>query len=104
DPLSTALALDVFAQIGTENPGIAYAVQYLLGTQKTDGSWSLENNTSNVTLTAQAMKALWSFRNTYAVSNALQKANNYLLAQRESGGLWAELNASAHALIALLNY
>lgn len=104
DPLSTALALDVFAQIGTENPGIAYAIQYLLDTQKADGSWSLENNTSNITLTAQVMKALWGFRNTYAVNNTLQKANNYLLAQRGVGGLWTELNASAHALIALLNY
>lgn len=104
DPLSTALALNVFAQIGTENPGIAYAIQYLLDTQKADGSWSLENNASNITLTAQVMKALWGFRNTYAVSSALQKANSYLLAQRGSGGLWAELNASAHALIALLNY
>lgn len=104
DPLSTALALDVFAQIESENPGIGYAVQYLLDTQKADGSWSLENNTSNITLTAQVMKSLWGFRNIYAVSNALQKANNYLLAQRGSGGLWAELNASAHALIALLNY
>ncbi|AQT60928.1 hypothetical protein B0D95_13175 [Cellvibrio sp. PSBB023] len=104
DPLSTALALEVVAKVGSENPGIGYAIQYLLETQKSDGSWSLENNTSNITLTAQVMKAVWGFRNTYAVSSALQKANNYLLAQRVSGGLWPELNTSAHALIVLLNY
>ncbi len=104
DPLSTALALEVIAKVGSENPGIGYAIQYLLETQKSDGSWSLENNTSNITLTAQVMKAVWGFRNTYSVSSALQKANNYLLAQRVSGGLWPELNSSAHALIALLNY
>lgn len=104
DPLSTALALEVVAKVGSENPGIGYAIQYLLDTQKPDGSWSLENNISNITLTAQVMKAVWGFRNIYAVSGALQKANNYLLAERVSGGLWPELNTSAHALIALLNY
>lgn len=104
DPLSTALALEVFASVDTERPNIGYAVQYLLDTQKNDGSWSLENNASNISLTAQVMKALWGYRKTYAVNNALEKANNYLLAQRESSGLWPELYASAHALIALLNY
>lgn len=104
DPLSTALALDVLAKVGAESPGIVYSIQYLLSAQKSDGSWSLENNTSNISLTAQVMKSLWGFRNTYAVGAALQKANNYLLAERASSGLWQDLDSSAHALIALLNY
>ncbi|MBI3546325.1 MAG: carboxypeptidase-like regulatory domain-containing protein [Gammaproteobacteria bacterium] len=104
--LDTAFALEALASANyTSGAIVAGAAGYLLNHQQANGGWGDGENAAAVYLTAQSMRALWSYRQTYlGVSAALTGAQNFLLSQRSSAGLWSEHFETATALIAMLPY
>lgn len=102
--LDTTFALEALSIVGVA-PGaeIAGAVGFLLNQQQADGGWADGANDSSVYLTALAMRALEPYRSVFVgVSDALNNAQAFLLAQRDTSGLWAETFETALALTALI--
>lgn len=99
----TAYALEALAAVGYNTGNVVSgAAGFLLSRQQTDGGWKEGDNATSVFLSAQVVRALTPYRNTYqGISGAIQSAQNYLLSQRVNG-LWAEPHDTALALIALL--
>ncbi len=88
----TAFALEALAT-ANYNSGqfVAATVGYLLNHQNANGGWAEGDNDSSATLTALTHRALGFYRVIYiGVSTALANSQNYLLAQRNASGLWAE--------------
>lgn len=102
--IDTAFALEALAIANAvTSPQTAGAVGYLLGQQQSNGGWADGDNEPSVYLTALVMRALWYHRFTYGgVTSALTNGQNFLLARRDSGGLWGEHFNTALALIALI--
>ena len=92
-----ALAAVGFADLNVTGP----AVGFLLDSQQADGGWSDNDNTTSVALSAQAMHALWHYRQVFNVTTALDSAQAFLLAQR-TANVWSETFETALALIAIL--
>ncbi|ETX06661.1 MAG: hypothetical protein ETSY2_15795, partial [Candidatus Entotheonella gemina] len=100
--LDTAFALEALAAQGAAHMSAAgYAVSFLLAQQRSDGSWADNDDAPSLYLTALALRALWLYRHIFAINEALDAAQDFLLAQRE-GQLWGETFATALALIAIL--
>ena len=100
--LDTTFALQAFAATNTTD-GVAQAVGFLLSRQQAAGGWADGDNEPSVHLTAQAFRALWSYRNNYiGVNAALGKAQNFLLSRQDASGAWSENFNTALALIALI--
>lgn len=104
DVLSTAHALQVLSRAEITDRRASSAIGFLLQRQKEDGSWSLQDNTPNTALTAQAMLALWEYRRIFNVQDALEMAGDYLLRTRNVDHLWDDLNTTSQVLIALSSY
>jgi len=103
DIISTAYALKTFsrAQLTDEIPH--RAVSYLLSHQNVDGSWSITDNPNRIKSTALVLNALWLYRHTWQLNGELQRGITYLLDQRGEDSLWVDIEASALALLAILN-
>jgi hypothetical protein len=102
--LDTAYALEALAAANYSSGSlVSSAAGYLLSKQTASGGWADGVNDPSVFISAQAMRALWFYRNTFVgVSTALTHAQNFLLAQRASSGLWNEPFETALALLALV--
>lgn len=102
--LDTAYALEALAAANyTSGTLVSSAAGYLLGRQTTSGGSVDGANDPSVFISAQAMRALWFYRNTYVgVSATLANAQNFLLAQRGPDGAWSEPFVTALALLALV--
>jgi hypothetical protein len=109
--IDTAWALEAIARTALADTGsheLYHAIDFLLKQQHDNGGWASNGREPSVATTARVMHALWHYRDkvsnipTLDVVPALDKAQDYLLAQRQSNGLWAETFESALALIALL--
>lgn len=103
-PLDTASALKAIS--GHSNQNTLYtskAVGYLLGQQRVDGGWGLDNNNSSVPVTSAVLESLSPYIKTYpSVSSALSSARNFLFSRRSANGEWGELFESALATNSLL--
>ena len=99
--LDTAYALRALELVNVTGSAQGRAVSYLLSHQNSDGSWSDGLNTSDVTLTAIAMHALWSVRKSYDITASLSSARSYLETYRQGDGLWQSDDQSALVLIAI---
>lgn len=102
----TAYALEALAiarySAGQVVPG---AVGFLFNRQQADGGFAVGGNDTSVFVTAQAMRALWHYRDQYSqVPIALNKAQDYLLASRDASGSWGESFNTALSLLALIPY
>lgn len=102
--LDTAYALEALAAANyTSGALVSSAAGYLLSKQAASGGWANGANDPSVFVSAQVMRALWFYRNTYVgVSTALTNAQNFLLAQRGADGTWSEPFETALALLALV--
>ncbi len=102
--LDTAYALKALASANYNNSQfVGTAVSYLLSTQTSAGGWADGANTPSVFVSAQAMRALWFYRSNYAaVPTALTNAQNFLLTQRDSTGVWSDQFDTALALLAIV--
>ena len=99
--LDTAFALEALAaESSTRLAAASSAVAFLLSQQQADGSWS-DAHRPSVYLTALASRALWRHRRLFALNDALDAAQAFLLSQRQAH-LWGETFESALALIAIL--
>ncbi len=76
-------------------------MRYLQGQQSQTGFYALDNNEASLYLTALVSIALQDFQHIYALSQTIQDANNFLLANIGSDGSVGELFESAIALLAL---
>ncbi len=100
--LDTTFALEALAaQGGAQMSAAGYAVSYLLAEQHADGSWADNHNAPSIYLTALSLRALWRYRHIFALNDALDHAQAFLLAQRV-GNVWPETFETALALIAVL--
>ncbi|WP_461520383.1 carboxypeptidase regulatory-like domain-containing protein [Porticoccus sp.] len=100
-PYDTVFALGALSLASLDSYESAMAVSYLLGSQDDDGSWKLSAS-SNTTLTAQAVLALWEYRHRFqGVSGALSHAITFLESQK-LGSLWESDAETAQALLAAL--
>lgn len=102
--LDTAYALEALAAANyTSGTLVSSASSYLLVHQTTAGGWGDGANDPSVFVSAQAMRSLSFYRNTYVgVSTALTNAQNFLLAQRNGTGLWSESFETALVLLAIV--
>ncbi|MHB1142347.1 MAG: carboxypeptidase regulatory-like domain-containing protein [Sulfuricaulis sp.] len=102
--LDTAYALEALAAANySSGTLVSNTAGYLLSKQTATGGWGNGVNDPSVFVTAQAMRALWFYRNTYVgVSTALTSAQNFLLAQRGPDGAWSEPFETALALLAIV--
>ena len=100
----TTFALQALAAANyTSGQQAAAAVGFLMNRQGAAGGWADGENEPSVHLTAQAFRALWSYRNNYiGVNAALGKAQNFLLSRQDASGAWSENFNTALALIALI--
>ncbi|HHH42909.1 MAG TPA: hypothetical protein ENK49_02120, partial [Gammaproteobacteria bacterium] len=99
--LDTAFALQALAARGqTGRPELASALGLLLNRQRADGGWSDGVNLSSVYLTALTMRALQSYRDRYALDDALDRAAQFLLSQRDADHLIGTTAETALALLA----
>lgn len=100
----TAFALEALAAAQyAAGQVVGFAAGYLLDRQQADGGWLDGVNAASVPLTAQALRALQPYRNTYAaVPAALAAGQSFLLSKRNASGLWNESFETALALIAIL--
>ena len=100
----TTFALQALAAANyTSGQQAAAAVGFLMNRQGAAGGWADGENEPSVHLTAQAFRALWSYRNNYiGVNAALGKAQNFLLSRQDASGSWSENFNTALALIALI--
>ncbi|WP_169923963.1 carboxypeptidase regulatory-like domain-containing protein [Sulfurifustis variabilis] len=100
----TGYALEALAAANyTSGTFVGYAVGYLLNRQSAAGGWADGGNAASVFTTAQAMRALWPYRNAFlGVSASLTAAQNFLLAQRGTDGAWSEPFETALALRAIV--
>lgn len=100
-PYDTAFALRALSVESLDSYESAMAVTYLLNSQDDDGSWHLSAS-SNTTLTAQSVLALWKYRHRFqGVSGALSQGIIFLESQK-LGSLWASDAETAQALLAML--
>jgi hypothetical protein len=109
--IDTAWALEAIARTALADTGsdaLFNAINFLKQQQHDNGGWASNGREPSVTTTAIVMHALWHYRDkvsnipTLNVVPALDKAQQYLLAQRNNNGLWGETFESALALIAIL--
>ncbi len=73
-----------------------------MAAQSPDGRWSLATDSDDLLATAIATDALWRHRQVGQVQAPLEKARQWLLAQRNSSGTWSGTERSAQALLAIL--
>jgi len=100
--IDTAFALQALAARGqTAVAGPAFALDFLLGRQGSDGGWSDGANLSSVYLTALVMRAMQPYRDRYALDDVLDRAAQFLLAQRDADGRIGTTAETALALLAL---
>jgi hypothetical protein len=100
--LDTALALEALAAAGAGNTAtVGAAVGFLLRRQHAAGGWEDESNPPSVSISALAMRALWLHRQAFVVTEALDRAQAFLLAQR-AGAAWSEPFTTALALLAIV--
>lgn len=84
------------------------AITYLLSTQKSDGSWGfIQNDDSNIYVTAQVLSTLAKFKNLYIMDSQLTTASSFLLStQNPDGGFSAGSSSTVYetalSLIALI--
>ncbi len=110
--LLEALIATPFIDTSLQNlyPAITYLLeqQHFNHEENGEWGWSYQNNQTSIYATAIVMRALWHYRHHLSnVENlniipALDNAQEYLLAQRDSNGLWAETIETALALIAII--
>jgi len=109
--IDTAWALEAIARTALADTGsheLLKAIDFLKQQQHDNGGWASNGRETSVATTAIVMHALWHYRDkvssipTLNVVPALDKAQQYLLAQRQSNGLWEETFESGLALIAIL--
>ncbi len=102
--LDTAMAMEALAAANViDSEATGSAVNFLLHRQQANGGWLEGANESSVYLTALATRALWFYRAAFqGVSVAANDAQNFLLSQRGSGGLWDEQFESALAMLAIV--
>lgn len=103
DLISTTYALRVLSRTSTVNEVSGSTVSYLLAQQNADGSWSLQDNPNRVETTALVVNTLWLYRRVYQLDTALNNGIAYLVSQRRGDNLWYSVEASALALLAILN-
>lgn len=103
DLISTSFALRALSRARVVNAVSGRVVSYLLAQQNTDGSWSLQDNPNRVETTALVVNALWLYRQSYSLGDALSNGVAYLASQRGADNLWEEVEGSALALSAILN-
>lgn len=97
----TAWALKAFAAVGQLNSSEAQkALNELLSQQKTDGHWDGLGGSLDLIATAQALEAIWMYRQSYGVTPYLVKAQQWLMSQ-QSAGHWGDAQSNAHALRAV---
>jgi subtilase family serine protease len=107
DNLDTASALQALkAASYTEHTLIYNAINYLLITQNSDGGWGfVQDDDSNVYITAQVLSALAQFTTTYLTGQQLSSTATFLLSkQNPDGGFGVGLSTvfeTALAFIAL---
>lgn len=99
-PLATAYALSALVAVDESGPVIDAALNWLLLAQQPSGAWKMHGIPSE-TVTALAIKALWFFRHRSASSEAIERAQQWLLEQRSSNGLWKDVETSVLVLEAL---
>ena len=101
--LDTSFALEALGKAGTVNSQQAgLAISYLLSQQNADGSWSLEDNEPELSVTAQALISLQAYIFTFDVSGSVQSSRDYLLAQQTTSGDWGNDRDTAKSLLAIL--
>ena len=102
--LDAAFALQALSAAGyTSGPQVTGAVGFLMNRQSAAGGWADGTNELSIHLSAQALRALWSYRNNYVgVSAALGKAQNFLLSKQDANVTWGENFDTALTLIALI--
>lgn len=102
-PFDTTFALVALARTNQiVSTSTNRAVSFLITSQNVDGSWPFGLNQSQATITAYCLRALWFYRNIYAVNDALDSAQNYLLSLRDSNGLWTSQELTALALTSII--
>ena len=100
--IDTAFALEALAISGSAEANVTNrAIHFLLENQAADGSWSDNDNPASLPLTALVTSALSLFASNADASAMLKRASTYLLASRESNGLWGSDYFSSLALIAI---
>ena len=100
--IDTAMALHALVRT---NSGVQLdrALAYLLQRQDEEsGCWCSANQEVSVIGTATAMQSIWLLRHRYDVQTELERARDWLLAQRDAQGLWGESYPSALAFSAVL--
>jgi hypothetical protein len=111
--VDTAWALAALARtdiINTATEALYPAIDFLLTQQHENGGWAYHHNNTSVSATAIVMHALWPYRHVLSnipslnVVTATDKAQDYLLAQRNGEGLWDETFDSALACLILVRY
>lgn len=99
--LDTAWTLIALADMEPNHSDVtAQAAHFLLARQEDNGGWADGANTPSVPLSALALHALWHYRHVFAVGEALEHAQAFLLARRVQG-TWPESFVSALALLAV---
>lgn len=100
--LNTSFALSALSAVGV--PADGATIDYLLSQQQTNGSWLFPSDgVASTILTAYALNALWAYRSQVNVDQSLNSAQAYLESQQQAAtNLWGDIEASAIALIALV--
>ena len=107
--IDTAWALEAIAitpNLEASRSQWTAALEFLLAQQHDNGGWTYYQNDTSAYTTAIVMHALWHYRHLMSdqpnLIPALDKAQQYLLTQRNSQELWHQSFESALALIAIL--
>ncbi len=93
NPLDTAIVLDGLYGAGFFDTAVLQqATQYLVTTQRADGSWGLTSNDENGTIwaTALAMEALKKSRKVFDLENTINAGTSYLESRQLGDGSWVE--------------
>jgi len=104
--LDTAVALEAFFYIGSNESQIGKAIDYLLLKQFADGSWQ-DVDGDNLYITSLVLRSLWLHRKFHDVQAAIDKAKEYLLSHKNADGSYGNetfISALALRAIAPLEY
>ncbi|HFD12994.1 MAG TPA: hypothetical protein ENJ32_11090, partial [Crenotrichaceae bacterium] len=99
DTIFAAQALALAGQTSTQAAG--FAIAFLQSHQHQTGDFSLAGNDASIYITALASQTLQAYQYTYALTDNITRANNYLLSQINADGSIGELFETAVTLTAL---